>query len=140
MMAKPASSLWEACNLPKVSMKLEFWALEQLSLFQLLEFARRLQTALGRDRAIDYIAAWMAAQLHQFNAIAFEENFNLRRLAPHFPGARTTLRELRHTIEPNGAVYVFPFGAIVTNGLAPDQRDAELKRLHTAMPKLTAKV
>jgi hypothetical protein len=56
----------------------------------------------------------MAAQLHQFNAIAFEENFNLRRLAPHFPGVRATLPELRHTIEPNGAVFVFPFGAIVT--------------------------
>jgi required for meiotic nuclear division protein 1 len=81
----------------------------------------------------------MAAQIHQFNAIAFEENFNLRRLAPHFPGARATLRELRHTIAP-GAVYVFPFGAIVTHDLPADQRDAELQRLHTAMPKLTAKV
>jgi len=82
----------------------------------------------------------MATQLHQFNAIAFEENFNLRRLAPHFPGARATPRELTHTIDPHGAVYVFPFGAIVTLDVAADQRDATLKRLHTAMPKLTAKV
>jgi required for meiotic nuclear division protein 1 len=82
----------------------------------------------------------MATQLHQFNAIAFEENFNLRRLASHFPGARATLRELHNAIEPNGAVYVFPFGAIVTHDIPADQRDAELQRLHTAMPKLTAKV
>src|SRR3984893_4046440 len=82
----------------------------------------------------------MATQLHQFNAIAFEENFNLRRLAPHFPGARATMRELRHTIEPNSAVYIFPFGAIVTHDIPADRRDTELKRLHTAMPKLTAKV
>ncbi len=82
----------------------------------------------------------MPAQLHQFNAIAFEENFNLRRLAPHFPGARSTLREIRHQIDSNGVVYVFPFGAIVTHDLPADRRDDELKRLRTAMPKLTAKV
>jgi hypothetical protein len=69
----------------------------------------------------------MATQIHQFNAIAFEENFNLRRLAPHFPGARATPRELRHTIQPNGAVYVFPFGAIVTLDIPADQREAELQ-------------
>ena len=82
----------------------------------------------------------MPAQLHQFNAIAFEENFNLRRLAPHFPGARATLRELRHSIDPNGAVYVFPFGAIVTHDIPAEQREAEIARLRTAMPRLTARV
>lgn len=80
----------------------------------------------------------MPPQLHQFNAIAFEENFNLRRLAPYFPDARVTMRELRHTIQP-GAVYVFPFGAIVTHDLTADQREAEVQRLRTAMPKLTAR-
>jgi uncharacterized Rmd1/YagE family protein len=82
----------------------------------------------------------MAALLHQFNAIAFEENFNLRSLAEHFPGARATVRELRHAIAPHGAVYVFPFGAIVTHDLPAEQRDAELMRVRTAMPKLTAKI
>jgi uncharacterized Rmd1/YagE family protein len=82
----------------------------------------------------------MAAQLHQFNAIAFEENFNLRRLAPYFPGARATARELHHQLDRDAAVYVFPFGAIVTHDIPPDQRDVELQRLRTAMPKLTAKV
>jgi len=82
----------------------------------------------------------VAAQLHQFNAIAFEENLNLRQLAPLFPDARATLRDLRRTIEPNGALYVYPFGAIVTHDIPAEQREAELKRLRTAMPKLTAKV
>ncbi|MEA2679338.1 MAG: hypothetical protein QOK03_1060, partial [Candidatus Binataceae bacterium] len=55
----------------------------------------------------------MAAQVHQFNAIAFEENFNLRQIAAHFPEARVTLRELRYTLQPGGAIYVFPFGVMV---------------------------
>jgi hypothetical protein len=54
----------------------------------------------------------MAPQVHQFNAIAFEENFNLRQIAAHFPEARVTLRELRYTSQPGGAIYVFPFGAM----------------------------
>ncbi len=82
----------------------------------------------------------MTAQLHLFNAIAFEENFNLRRLAPYFPGARVTARELHHTLEPDGAVYVFPFGAIATLDVPAVRREAELKRVRIAMPKLTAKV
>lgn len=82
----------------------------------------------------------MAAQLHQFNAIAFEENINLRQIASHFPGARVTLRELRYTIQPNGAIYVFAFGAMVSHDISADQREAELKRLRTAMPKLTTRV
>jgi required for meiotic nuclear division protein 1 len=82
----------------------------------------------------------MTAQLHQFNAIAFEENLNLRQLAAHYPNARATLRELRYTLPPNGAIYIFPFGAMVSHDLPFDQRETELKRLRTAMPKLTTRV
>jgi hypothetical protein len=56
----------------------------------------------------------MAPQVHQFNAIAFEENFNLRQIAAHFPEARVTLRELRYTIQPGGAIDIFPLGAMVS--------------------------
>ncbi len=77
---------------------------------------------------------------HQFNAIAFEENFNLRQLAAVFPRGRLSLRELRVTIDPAGGMYVFPFGAVATHDIAPERREAELARLRASMPKLTAKV
>jgi required for meiotic nuclear division protein 1 len=82
----------------------------------------------------------MPTQFHQFNAIAFEENINLRQVAAHFPSARLTLRELRYTCPPNGAIYVFPFGAMVSHDISAEQRETELSRLRTAMPKLTARV
>jgi uncharacterized Rmd1/YagE family protein len=82
----------------------------------------------------------MTAQLHQFNAIAFEENLNLRQLAAHYPSARVTLRELRYTNPPNAGIYIFPFGAMVSHDLPFEQRETELKRLRTAMPKLTTRV
>ena len=82
----------------------------------------------------------MAPQVHQFNAIAFEENFNLRQIATHFPEARVTLRELRYTIQGGGAIDIFPFGAMVSYDVPADQREVELQRLRTAMPKLTTRV
>src|SRR5260221_7014430 len=82
----------------------------------------------------------MAQQIHQFNAIAFEENFNLRQIATHFPEARVTMRELHYTMQPGGAIYVFPFGGMVSHDLSADKREIELQRLRTAMPKLTARV
>jgi uncharacterized Rmd1/YagE family protein len=81
-----------------------------------------------------------AARVHQFNAIAFEENFSLRQLAPVFPQARATAHRLYLPIEPYGAMYLYPFGAVVTYDISVDRRDAELGKLRTAVPKLTAKV
>jgi uncharacterized Rmd1/YagE family protein len=51
-----------------------------------------------------------------------------------------TLRELRYTLPPSGSIYVFPFGAMASHDISAEQREAELKRLRTAMPKLTARV
>jgi required for meiotic nuclear division protein 1 len=82
----------------------------------------------------------VAVRIHQFNAIAFEENLNLRQVAPAFPGARTSMHELRLTIQPAGGMYVYPFGAVVTHDLPPERRDAELAILRDAIPKLTTKV
>ncbi|MBF6558846.1 MAG: RMD1 family protein [Candidatus Binataceae bacterium] len=82
----------------------------------------------------------MAPRIHQFNAIAFEENLNLKQLVPIFPGARSTIRELRLTIPPGGGMYVYPFGAVVTHDVGTERRDAELAALRRALPKLTAKV
>jgi uncharacterized Rmd1/YagE family protein len=82
----------------------------------------------------------VAPILHQFHAIAFEENFSLRQLSPVFPQARIGARELYSPIEPDGGMYIYPFGALVTYDVAVERREAELTRLRQAIPKLTAKV
>jgi uncharacterized Rmd1/YagE family protein len=82
----------------------------------------------------------MAARTHQFNAIAFEENLNLRQLAPVFPHARPTPHRLFLPATQDGAMYIYPFGAVVMRDLSAERRDAELAKLRTAVPKLTAKV
>ena len=43
-------------------------------------------------------------------------------------------------IDPGGGLYVFSFGALVTHDVASDRRDAELARLRSFVPKLTAQV
>jgi uncharacterized Rmd1/YagE family protein len=82
----------------------------------------------------------MSARLHQFYAVAFEENLPLRQLAPAFPQARISPLELYLPIAPAGALYIFPFGALVTHDVAAPQRETELARLRELVPKLTAQV
>jgi required for meiotic nuclear division protein 1 len=79
-------------------------------------------------------------KLHQFYAIAFEENLPLRQLAPVFPGARISAHDLYSQIEPDGGLFVFPFGAVVTYDVLTERREAELARLFRLGPKLTAQV
>jgi uncharacterized Rmd1/YagE family protein len=82
----------------------------------------------------------MAPRLHQFYAIAFEENLALKQLAPVFPQAKISTHELYVPIEPEGGIYVFPFGALVAYDVPPERREAELARLFRIGPKLTAQV
>jgi len=72
--------------------------------------------------------------------VAFVENLPLKQLAPVFPEARVTPHELFLTVEPDGGIYIYPFGAVVACDVAPTRRDAELARLHQARPGLTAQV
>jgi len=81
----------------------------------------------------------MAGTTHQFTAIAFEENLSLRDLAPAFPGARLSLREL-YVQSDGGEIFLYPFGAVVFHNVPPERREAELARLHRARPGLTTKV
>jgi uncharacterized Rmd1/YagE family protein len=81
-----------------------------------------------------------APRTHQFNAIAFEENFSLRQLAPVFPQARLSTHRMYLPIEADGAMYIYPFGAVVTYDIGVSRREAELSKLRTAVPKLTTKV
>ncbi len=82
----------------------------------------------------------MPSRIHQFYAAAFEENFSLRKMAGSFPEARSTPLELFVPIEPEGGLYIFPFGAIVTHDVPPEHRDRVLARLTQVLPKLTTRV
>ncbi len=83
----------------------------------------------------------MPTQVHQFYAVAFEENLSLRQVAASFPGARVTAHEICVPIEHDrAAMYVYPFGAIVLHDVSAERREAELVRLRRAIPKLTMQV
>ena len=82
----------------------------------------------------------MAPRLHQFYAVAFEENLSLRQVASVLPQARITPHELFMPMQPEGGIYAYPFGAVVAWDLSPERREAELTRLFKAGPKLTAQV
>ncbi len=81
-----------------------------------------------------------AAKVHQFYAVAFEQNFVLRQLAPAFPEARITAHDLFFPVD-SGAVYIYPFGALVTYDVASEKRDEILARLRRFGPsQLTTQV
>ncbi len=82
----------------------------------------------------------MVARVHRFYAVAFEENLSLRQLGSLFPEAKVTPHELRIAVEPDGGIYMYPFGAVVTHDVSPERREAELARLHQAAPRLTTQV
>lgn len=82
----------------------------------------------------------MPSRIHQFYAAAFEENFSLRQMAQSFPEARSSPLELFVPIGQEGGLYVFPFGAMVTHDVPPDDRQRLLGRLTQVLPKLTTKV
>ena len=76
---------------------------------------------------------------HQFAAVAFEENLNLRELARHYPEARVGPHEMQLPCD-GGELFMYPFGAVVFHNVRPDRREAELQRLHRARPGLTTQV
>ena len=82
----------------------------------------------------------MAGRIHQFYAVAFVENLPLRQLTAAFPGTRLTTHYMYQTIGAGGGMYIYPFGAVVSYDVTPEQRDAELARLHQARPGLTTQV
>jgi required for meiotic nuclear division protein 1 len=82
----------------------------------------------------------VAGQLHQFYAVAFVENLPIRQIAASFPAAKLTPHHLYQTIGADGAMYIYPFGAVVTYDVSPERREAELARLHQVRPGLTTQV
>jgi uncharacterized Rmd1/YagE family protein len=87
-----------------------------------------------------YDADVVPARVHQFYAIAFVENLSLRALAPSFPTARVSPHEIYVSVDEDGGIYIYPFGAVVMHDVPPQRREAELAHLHRARPGLTAQV
>src|SRR5258708_5324332 len=82
----------------------------------------------------------MSGRIHQFYAVAFEENFSLRQVAPAFPEARITPLELYLPLATDGGLYIFPFGAVVTHDVASENREPIFQRLSNVLPKLTKQI
>jgi len=78
-----------------------------------------------------------AGPVHGFYAAAFVENLALKDLAAAYPEARRRAHELFYRVGA-GAVFIYPFGAIVFRDLSPAGRDQEIERLRRARPGLAA--
>jgi uncharacterized Rmd1/YagE family protein len=79
----------------------------------------------------------MSSLTHTFHAVAFVENLVLRELAPSFPEAKRSARELWYSTSAGGTVFIYPFGAMVFHDVPPAEREAQAARLHAARPGLT---
>lgn len=81
----------------------------------------------------------MDARTHLFYAVAFEENFPLKELSPHFPAGRLSAKDLRVKLA-EGEAFLYAFGAIVFCDVPAELRTAELERLGRIRPNLTTRV
>jgi uncharacterized Rmd1/YagE family protein len=82
----------------------------------------------------------VTGRTHQFDAVAYVENFSLRELALALGGGKLRPHELRFPAGDGGDVFVYPFGAAVFHDVSAAQREQWLARIRTAIPKLTTKV
>lgn len=82
----------------------------------------------------------MTEETHHFFAHAFPENFSLRELAGKYPEGKLRAHELHLPVEPQGDIFLYPFGAIVFHNLNTERQAAELARLHLARPGLSPEV
>ena len=82
----------------------------------------------------------MSVRTHQFNAVAFAENFSLREIDGSITGGRLRPHELRYLAEGEGGVFLYPFGAAVFHDVAAPERQRWLQRIGAAAPHLTKQV
>lgn len=82
----------------------------------------------------------MAPRLHQFYAVAFEENLSLKQVTPVFTEGKVSSHEVFVPEGPDGGIYIYPFGAVVAQNVSQERREAELMRLRSAAPSLTTRV
>ena len=82
----------------------------------------------------------MNERTHQFEAVAFAENFPLRDLATALPGGRLRPHELRYPLDANSEVFLFAFGAAVFHDALERERERLLERIRMALPRLGRQV
>jgi len=82
----------------------------------------------------------LSGRIHQFEAVAFVENFNLREMAQAIPGGRLRAHELRYPLEGVGEVFVYPFGAAVFHDAPAEQRERFLERIRATLRAPARKV
>lgn len=80
----------------------------------------------------------VAPRVHTFHAVAFVENLPLKELAALYPLAKRSTHELCVERPDGGQMFVYPFGAMVFQDMPLAAREAEVKQLRDAQPKLTA--
>lgn len=79
-----------------------------------------------------------AQAAHSFHAVAFVENLSLKELAPFYPEAIRTPREIRFPTSTGGEVFIFPFGAVAFMNVPVGERGREIDRLRAARPHLSS--
>ncbi len=77
---------------------------------------------------------------HSFSAVAFVENLSLKEAAPAFPGARVGTHEITALTGSGGALFVYPFGAVVFHDVVASGRDEAIASLRKTIPRLTERV
>jgi len=81
----------------------------------------------------------MTATTHSFHAVSFVENFSLAEFKALCPGASGGAHEVSMPLAA-GRLFLFPFGAIAAQDVAPEAFEAELVRLRGLRPELGAPV
>src|SRR5262245_38371751 len=81
----------------------------------------------------------MAAQLHQFHAVAFVENFLLKEVAKAFSSSQVNAYELHVTVG-NGDAFIYGFGAVVFRNLSDAEGEDIIARLRVVYPRLAPQV
>jgi len=74
---------------------------------------------------------------YEFEAVAFQENLELKAIARRWPESRSTPHDLVLGLEA-GEAYFYPFGAVVLRDVPEASRTEELQRLLRALPELSA--
>ena len=77
-------------------------------------------------------------RVHTFHAVAFVENLVLKDIAPLYPTAKRSMHELAIDRPDGGAMFVYPFGAVVFLDVPAAAQKVEIAQLRAAHPKLTS--
>ena len=82
------------------------------------------------------VPAERGAGVHTFHAYAFVENFSLKELSLAYPEAERSVHRIVRGVPGGGAMFLYPFGALVFHDVPLPVREDELARFRQALPTL----